>query len=173
MGPLCGRDQAMVHIRSSGIFSCTPADPATFAAWLAAAGAQDRGYAQTKTRCVAISALCALVGAPSPEAHHLVRAYRTAARRNKRFRRGSVTPLFRSELPLPPTESQQGAPQLARRAGLSPDERLRQRAATARHMALMHDAALRFDDTREGQLGNILQTYTPPMWLKSTSSGPR
>ncbi len=125
-----------------------PADPATFAACLAAAGAQDRGYAQTKTRCVAISALCALVGAPSPEAHHLVRAYRTAARRNKRFRRGSVTPLFRSELPLPPTEPPQGAPQLARRAGLSPDERLRQRAATARHMALMHDAALRFDDTK-------------------------
>ncbi len=135
-----------------------PADPATFAAWLAAAGAQDRGYAQTKTRCVAISALCALVGAPSPEAHHLVRAYRTAARRNKRFRRGSVTPLFRSELPLPPTEPPQGAPQLARRAGLSPDERLRQRAATARHMALMHDAALRFDDTREGQLGDILHS---------------
>ena len=135
-----------------------PADPATFAAWLAAAGAQDRGYAQTKTRCVAISALCALVGAPSPEAHHLVRAYRTAARRNKRFRRGSVTPLFRSELPLPPTEPPQGAPKLARRAGLSPDERLCQRAATARHMALMHDAALRFDDTREGQLGNILHS---------------
>ena len=86
-----------------------PADPATFAAWLAAAGAQDRGYAQTKTRCVAISALCALVGAPSPEAHHLVRAYRTAARRNKRFRRGSVMPL-QGSLPQRAAATPDGAP---------------------------------------------------------------
>lgn len=33
---------------------------------------------------------------------------------------------------------------------------MRQRAATARHMALLHGACLRYDDTREGQVGDIL-----------------
>jgi hypothetical protein len=48
------------------------------------------------------------------------------------------------------------SPMRGHRGGRSAGTRLRQRAATARHMVLMHDAALRYDDTREGQLGDIL-----------------
>lgn len=63
---------AMVCIRCFGMLRC-----ATFVAWpasTAGTGVHDRGYAQTKTRGVAISAPCALAGAHSPEAHHLVKA---------------------------------------------------------------------------------------------------
>jgi len=115
-------------------FPALPADPVRFASWLASAGAEDRGYAQTKARCAAISALCQLVGAPSPESHHLVQAVREAAWRTKRFRRGSVAHLFRREsppLPGSPPNSLTGF-----RLGLSPRARYRQRTATVRHMAL-------------------------------------
>jgi hypothetical protein len=105
---------------------------------------------------VAISALYQLVGAPSPESHHLVQAVQEAARRTKRFRRGSVAPLYCRELPpfLGSPPSSLPGPRL----GLSSRARYCQRAATVRHMALMHDAAIRFDDTREGQLGDILHS---------------
>ncbi len=84
----------MVHIRGFGILPC-----ATFVAWPATTGVHDGGYAQTKTRSLAMSAPGALAGTPSPEAHHLVKA--ASARRNKWFQRGSLTPLLCSELPQP------------------------------------------------------------------------
>jgi hypothetical protein len=112
----------MVHTRRSGLFSCTPRGSCHLRC---VTGVQVRGYAQTKKTPMP-SHLRALRprwrrpgplpgGSPPGES---VKDYR----RDKRFRRGSLTPLFRSELPLPPTEPPQGVPQLARRAGLSPDD---------------------------------------------------
>ena len=42
-----------------------------------------------------------------------------------------------------------------RRSGPSPQTRRRRRDATVAHMAVLHDATLRHDDTPEGQLGVI------------------
>ncbi len=56
-----------------------PADPLRFAEWLVTAGHADRGYSQTKARCVAITALSALVGAPSPMDHAIPGAIRNLA----------------------------------------------------------------------------------------------
>ncbi len=95
-----------------------------------------------------------LLGAPSPESHYLVQAVLAAARRIKRLRRGSVARLFPSELlprpPGPPVSPQASLP--AYWHGLSPLARARnrKRAAAAPHLALMHDAANRIDDTCKG-----------------------
>jgi len=151
-------------------YAALPADPLRFAEWLVNAGKADRGYSQTKIRCVAISALSNLVGVQPPMEHALPNACRKAACRTKRHRRGQVTPVLRHELPCPlspqaasgtqqaVTPPPRGEPGIRRghRTGSSPGTRLRRRAATARHMALLHGACLRYDDTREGQLGDIL-----------------
>jgi len=151
-------------------YAALPADPLRFAEWLVNAGKADRGYSQTKIRCVAISALSNLVGVQSPMEHALPNACRKAACRSKRHRRGQVIPVLRHELPCPlspqaasgtqqaVTPPPRGEPGIRRghRMGSSPGTRLRRRAATARHMALLHGACLRYDDTREGQLGDIL-----------------
>jgi hypothetical protein len=101
-------------------------------------------------------------GLASPEAYHLVKAYSAAARRTKRFRHGSgAMPLLRSELSLPPTVSSPGAlARPARRAGLSPNECLRQQAATTRHIILMDATVLRFDN--RDNLGIARRYPIPP-----------
>ncbi len=52
-------------------------------------GSRDAGYAQTKARCVALTAISDLMGTPSP--YHLVRTCRAAALHTKHLRRGRVT----------------------------------------------------------------------------------
>lgn len=146
------------HAEASG-FPALPAGPLPFACWLAATGERDRGYSQTKMRCVAISQLSALLGLPSPEAHHLVTAYRSVARRTKRARRGRSRPVLAGDLasalrsppPAVPPRTGRGW-----RGPLSPSTANRARAATAGHMAVLFEAGLRYDDSREGQLGDVL-----------------
>ena len=115
---------------------------------------KNRGYAQS---CVSITELSALVGVASPEPHHLVTAYRTLARRTKRCRRGRARPVLAEDLAAalrsPPRTAARGR---GRRSLLSPDSARRARSATAGHMAVLFDAGLRYDDSREGQLGDVL-----------------
>ena len=136
-------------------------DPPQFLAWLEAAGCTDVGYSQTKVRCVAMDTMCYLAGVPSPTSCPLVKAYREGARRSRgHYRRGRVTAVLCSQLsPLLPPVSPPHVPPAPRRggrAGPSPRTTRRHRDAAARHAALMHGGALRYDDTREGQLGDIL-----------------
>ena len=144
------------HAEANGT-PALPAAPVPFACWLAAAGERDRGYAQTKMRCVAITELSALVGVASPEPHHLVTAYRTVARRTKRCRRGRARPVLAEDLAValrsPPRAAARGR---GGRSLLSPASARRARSATAGHMAVLFDAGLRYDDSREGQLGDVL-----------------
>jgi len=135
--------------------------PSQFLAWLEAAGCTDAGYSQTKVRCVAMDTMCNLAGVPSPNSCLLVKVYREGARRSRgHHRRGRVTAVLCSQLsPLllpvfPPHVPP--APRRGGRAGPSPRTMRRHRDAAARHAALMHGGALRYDDTREGQLGDIL-----------------
>jgi len=138
-----------------------PADPRVFADFLVAQGARDAGYSQTKARCCAIDALSTLAGVTSPTRHPLVAAVRTGARRSKRFRRGAARPIFAQEIPLlaspPPRGSGPARGGLGRggRGGLSARSQ-RARCAAAGHMAVLHDGAFRYDDTLEGQLGDVL-----------------
>jgi hypothetical protein len=138
-----------------------PADPVTFACFLAEAGAGSIGYSQTKARVCAIRALSDLAGLASPHAHPLVVGYRRGALRAGRGapRRGRATPIFGHEIPVPlPADSPPGRlePARARGRGTLSGRSRRARDATARHMAFLHDGALRYDDTLEGQLGDIL-----------------
>ena len=139
-----------------------PADPVRFACWLASAGERDRGYSQTKIRCTAIAAFSELANLPSPDKHPLVLTYRKLALRTKTFRRGRTRPVLRGHIPAlgpggelasPPRGTP--APRRGGRAGPSPGTRGRRRAATAAHMAVLHDGVLRYDDAREGQLGDV------------------
>jgi hypothetical protein len=140
-----------------------PAPGGPFAAWLYAAGTRDRGYSQTKTRCNAIAALSALVGADSPTTDHRVALIRVVACRGKRYRRGRARPVLRADIPIvqpltPPESPPRGSPvrlRRGRRSGPSPNTARRRGAATAAHMAVLHDAVLRYDDTREGELRDI------------------
>lgn len=158
------------HAAAAG-FPPLPAPPVQFACWLAAAGETGRGkrgYSQTKTRCVAMAGLSELVGAPSPTAHPAVQGYRAMARRTKRYRRGRSRPLLGSEIPsvsaLPRDAPPLPAPAspVGRGRGrigatlLSPGTARRAYTATAGMLAVMHDAGLRYDDGREGQLGDML-----------------
>lgn len=149
------------HAAACG-FPALPADPVRFACWLATVGRGERGYKPTKSRCCALEALSNLVGVPPPGADPRVQALRSLFLRTKPFRRGRSRPVLRSEIPLvlpdqailsPP----RGSPVNRRghRAGPSPNTRRRMRDATVAHMAVLHDATLRHDDTREGQLGDV------------------
>ena len=148
-----------------------PAPPVQFACWLAVAGEMGRGkrgYSQTKARCVAIQSLSELAGVPSPAEHRAVKGYRAMARRTKRYRRGRSRPLLGGEIPAlvagPPDAppSPGPAPPAGRGPGrigatvLSPRTARRAYNATAGMLAVMHDAGLRYDDGREGQLGDLL-----------------
>ena len=158
------------HADQAGL-PALPAPPIPFACWLAAAGEQGlgkRGYSQTKARCVAIDGLSALIGAPSPTEHRAVKAYREMARRTKRYRRGRSRPLLGHEIPVvaarpdgAPPSPEPAAPLPRGRGGgrpalLSPRTARRAHTATAGMLAVMHDAGLRYDDGREGQLGDVL-----------------
>ena len=89
---------------------------------------------------------------------------RALFRRTKTFRRGRARPVLRAqgENPhcgprpggVPPSP---GKPGRASRPPLGsvPQTRSCRRDATVAHMAVLHDATLRHDDTREGQLGDI------------------
>ena len=158
------------HAERAGL-PALPAPPVPFACWLATVGEQGRGqhgYSQTKTRCVAIDGLSALVGQPSPTGHRAVKAYRAMARRTKRYRRGRARPLLGHEIPIvaPPGSASPPSPALppgaagvqgrGRPSALSPRTARRAHTATAGMLAVMHDAGLRYDDGREGQLGDML-----------------
>ena len=141
-------------------------DPVRFFFWLRTAGTKGRGYPQTEARCVAIDALCRAADIPSPTSHGVVRTYREGVRRAKGFaRRGQSTAVLRCQLPRPPTLRPEGGDspphgspprRRAGRPGPSPQTRRRRDDATLHHAALLLDGALRYDDTREGQLGDIL-----------------
>ena len=146
------------HARDHG-FPPLPADPMQFACWLASVGERNPGYTPTKFRCVAVRAFSDLAGVPSPHDHPLVMAYRACVRRCRGGRgRGKARPLLRAEIPIIPW-SPQGSPPAARRgrrAGPSPGTRQRALSAATAHMRLLHEGCLRYDDTREGQLGDVL-----------------
>lgn len=147
------------HAEANG-FTCLPADPGRFATWLRMVGSRDRGYSQTKARCVAMHDLSTLLGLPSPTDDYRVVAQRALARATKTFRRGPATPILRSEIPRPlgslgsPPRCAGSRPPRGRWL-LSPATRRRAHDATVRHAAVLSDALLRYDDTREGQLGDI------------------
>ena len=140
-------------------FPPLPADPMHFACWLASVGERNPGYTPTKLRCVAVRAFSDLAGVPSPHDHPLVMAYRACVRRCRGGRgRGKARPLLRAEIPTTP-RSPQGTPPASRRgrrAGPSPGTRQRALSAATAHMRLLHEGCLRYDDTREGQLGDVL-----------------
>ena len=139
-----------------------PADPVRFACWLASARERDRGYSQNKIRSTAVAAFSELANLLSPDKHPLVLTYRKLALRTKTFRRGLTRPVLRRHIPalgpdggFAPPPRGPPAPRRGGRAGPSPGTRGRQRAATAAHMAVLHDGVLRHDDAREGQLGDV------------------
>lgn len=149
------------HAAAQG-FPALPADPVRFACWLATTARTEHGYKPTKARCCAIAALSKLVGVASPGNDPRVQALRSLFVRTKTFRRGRSRPLLRADIPLvgaDPAEphSPRGSPSPRRRgrAGPSPQTKRRRRDATVAHMAVLHDAVLRHDDTREGQLGDL------------------
>ena len=149
------------HAEASGV-TALPADPGLFASWLVSVGRDDRSYAPTKLRCCAISCLSTLARVPTPTVDPRVSTLRSLYSRKKAFRRGSVTLVLRAEIPRIPVEPPMElgprsppAPRRAGRAGPSPGTRHRQRAATAAFMGFLHDGVLRYDDTREGQLGDL------------------
>ena len=148
------------HAASLGI-PAIPADPVRFACWLAVVGRDDRSYKPTKTRCCAIDALSALANEPPLSADARIAALRSLFARTKTYRRGRAAPVLRAEIPAvqmdrafsPPRAGP--SPRRFGRGGPSPNTRQRRLGATAAHMALLFDGALRYDDTREGQLGDL------------------
>ena len=133
-----------------------PADPVRFACFLAEAGERDAGYSQTKIRVCAVRALSELAGTPSPHSHPLVTGYRRGSLRTRGApRRGSARPIFAHEIPVPAgSPRRRGQP--ATRGRSIPARSRRARSATARHMAFLHDGALRYDDAVEAQIGDVL-----------------
>ncbi len=78
-----------------------------------------------------------------------------ALRTKQGGRRGPYRPIFASEIPPPPPLEHSAAGCVAGRRTV-PARSQRARAATAAHMAALHDGALHYNDVREGQLGDIL-----------------
>ena len=158
LGPL----RAWVSFAGSHGSAWLPADPLVFADFLATQGAGDVGYSQTKARCCAIDAPSTLAGVPSPARHPLVAAVRAGALRTKRHRRGAARPVFAQEIPLLASPLHRGAPPTrgghagGRTGGGRSARSQRARCAAAGHMAVLHDGAFRYDDTLEGQLGDVL-----------------
>ena len=152
--------QWFAHAEELGV-PALPVDPVLFACWLATAGRADRAYGPTKLRCCAVDALCQLAGMPRPSSDPRVAALRSLFCRTKTYRRGRATPVLRAEIPvipmdLPPPSPPAAPPVGGRgRGGPSPNTKQRRLGATAAHMALMFDGTLRYDDTREGQLGDV------------------
>jgi hypothetical protein len=62
-----------------------------------------------------------------------------------------MRPNFAHQIPVPPL-----SPPPPRPGRAIPPRSRRAREATARHMAFLHDRALRYADTLEGQLGDTL-----------------
>ena len=102
------------------------------------------------------------MGLTPPGADPRIQTLRALFRRTKTFRRGRARPVLRAEIPvvgqcgprpggIPPSPA---APR-GRRSGPSLQTLRRRRVATVAHMAVLDDATLRRDDTREGQLGDI------------------
>jgi hypothetical protein len=148
------------HAAGLGI-PAIPADPVIFACWLATVGRDDRSYKPTKARCCAIDALSALAGAQPISADARIAALRSLFARTKTYRRGRAAPVLRDEIPAVPMDRlsspprQAPSPRRSGRGGPSPNTRQRLLGATAAHMAVLYDGALRYDDTREGQLGDL------------------
>ena len=119
---------------------------------------------QDPGRCTATAAFSELANLPSPDKHPLVLTYRKLSfkLRTKTFRCGRTGPVLRGHIPVLGADrgfasSPRGppAPRRGGRAGPSPGTRNRKRAATAAHIAVLHDGVLHCDDDREGQLGNF------------------
>ena len=131
-----------------------PADPRAFADFLAVAG-------DAKHRAVAIDAMrmSKLAGVPSPTASEEVSSLREGLRRAGRVRRGRARPIFPHELPevgspgTPPRHRRPGTPYIP---GLTDSGQKRARDGVARHMQVLSGAGLRFDDPREGQIGDVV-----------------
>ena len=134
-----------------------PADPATFARFLAVACAHERGYSQTKARICAVEAFSTLAGLPSPRLHPDVTAIRAGARRLKTARRGQSRPIFQEEIPVATTAAAAGDGVCRHPRARHPYVPALAYAAAARHCALLSDAALRFDDVSEAELGDVLR----------------
>lgn len=142
-------------------FAALPAEPSRFADWLFAAGRNDRAYAPTKTRCCAINCISRLARTPPPGDDPRVAAVRKLYMRTKTFHRGRATPVLRSEIPRispgdpPASPPPPVAPRRTGRSGPSPRTHRRQRAATSALMSFLHSGVMRYDDSREGQLGDL------------------
>ena len=130
-----------------------PADPGHFANYLADAAKKDTGSTQSKHRSCGIAALSMVAGVTSPTEDGTVTLVRAGLRRRlKGGRRGSARPIFPHEVPAAPASPPSGRGRDAHRP-LS--VRRRARAQVTRHMSVLSAASLRFDDTLEGQLGDI------------------
>ena len=142
---------------------------------LPAAGEWDRGHAQTKLRCVAITELgVRVVGAASPEPHHRVTASRTVARRANRCLRGRARPALATDLAAalrspPGTAAQPGR---GGRPLLSPGSARRSRSGTAGDMAVLFDAGLRYDDS-DSRGGSLATSSSSRMGSTCPSSARR
>ena len=155
----------LTYTRAHGL-AVLPANPVDFAQFLAEAGARDAGYSQTKFRVNAIRSLSELAGLASPHTHPLVAGYRRGVSRTKgASRRGSVRPIFGSEIPDALPQPALGTAQGGRGRGrphhsghgrsLSLRSQLA-RIASVRQAAVLHDGAMRYDDLQEAQLGDTL-----------------
>ena len=140
-----------------------PADPSHFANFLAEAASGSSGHTQTKQRACAIAALSALARVPSPAEDALVADVRSGLRRTLRGTRGRARPIFSYELPtaaaLPPLPSGRGGgPRRLTPGGAAAPLSVRKRAReqAVRCSAVLGGAALRFDDLREGQIGDAV-----------------
>ena len=133
-----------------------PADPAMFLRFLSETSDRERGQSQTKHRACAIDAISRLAGFPSPTTDRAIGMFRAGISRTKTAKRGPVTPIFPTEIPLPAEAAAPTA--LVARGRFLPtrsDPELRQSAAIC-HMWMMSAAGARFDDFQEGQIGDGL-----------------
>ena len=96
-------------------------------------------------------------GCLSPDKHPLVLTCRKLALRTETFRRGRTRPALRGHIPAldpsggfapPPPPPGEPPPRDGGRAGPFPGTRSRKKAATAAHMAVLHDGVLSHDEAR-------------------------
>jgi hypothetical protein len=110
-------------------------------------------------RWCAIDTLSTLAGVPSPARHPLVAAVQAGlgALRTKRYRRGASRQVFTGKSPLLVPPSRCSAPSRGRREEWRGGRDVGPFAGgpvRSGHKAVLHQGALRYDDTLEGHLGN-------------------
>ncbi len=145
---------------------CTPflsADPSHFANFLAEAAAGASGHTQSKQLACAIDTLSVLARDPSPVKDATVHDARTGLRSTLWGTLGRALPIFSCKLPvaatLPPLPGGRGGgPRwLAPGEAAAPlSVRKRARELAIRCSAVLEEAALRYDNIVEGQIGDAI-----------------